>query len=394
MFRRIISFLGLQRSMMGLLTMAVLVGLGERMAERFLPVYLLALGASPLIPGFLSGLDNLLSALYSYPGGWLTAKLGYKRALALFNLIAMAGYLIVIAVPHWIAVIVGSLFFLSWSALSLPATMDLVSRVLPKTKQTMGVSLHSLVRRIPMALGPILGGVLIDLYGVTTGVRLSFGVAFLLGALSLALQQGLIEERREEKEAAAEGIWTLIAGMPTTLKRLLASDILVRFCEQIPYAYLAIWAMQHPQGARVSGTEFGILTAVEMVTALLIYIPVAYLADKGSKKPFVLITFFNFTLFPILLYFSTTFWMLIVAFVIRGLKEFGEPTRKALIMDLAPEGKKATTFGSYYLVRDIIVSFSAFAGAWLWQISPGLNLLAATACGALGTLLFAISRGR
>lgn len=41
------------------------------MAERFLPLYLGALGATPFIMGALNGFDNLLSALYSYPGGWL-----------------------------------------------------------------------------------------------------------------------------------------------------------------------------------------------------------------------------------------------------------------------------------------------------------------------------------
>ena len=56
---------------------------------------------------------------------------------------------------------------------------------------------------------------------------------------------------------------------------------------------------------------------------------------------------------------------MIVAFIIRGLKEFGEPTRKALIMDLAPEDKKAGIFGMYYLVRDVIVSFAAFGRASL-----------------------------
>ncbi|MDP3096866.1 MAG: hypothetical protein Q8M86_02860, partial [Syntrophales bacterium] len=91
--------------------------------------------------------------------------------------------------------------------------------------------------------------------------------------------------------------------------------------------------------------------------------------------------------------FSHTFWMMAAAFVIRGLKELGEPTRKALIMDLAPEDQKAGMFGLYYLLRDIVVSGAAFAGGFLWLFSPTVNLLAATACGLLGTIYFAI-RGR
>ena len=104
-------------------------------------------------------------------------------------------------------------------------------------------------------------------------------------------------------------------------------------------------------------------------------------------------TFVFFTLFPLMLYFSHSFWMLVAAFVLRGLKEFGEPTRKALIMDLAPEDRKAGMFGLYYLIRDMIVSVAAFGGAFLWQHSPALNLLTAFAFGALGTLWFAL-RGK
>ena len=60
-----------------------------------------------------------------------------------------------------------------------------------------------------------------------------------------------------------------------------------------------------------------------------------------------------------------------MAFVLRGLKEFGEPTRKALIMDLAPEDRKAADVRRlYYLFRDVIVSLAAFGGAFLWTISP------------------------
>jgi MFS family permease len=385
----IADFFGLKKSVVALLFMAILVGLGEKMAERFLPIYLLALGGGILSVGFLNGMDNLLSALYSFPGGYLSDRLGYKRALVVFNLIAMFGYLIVIVFPHWLAVIVGAAFFLSWSALSLPATMSLVSRVLPKEKRTMGVSVHSLVRRIPMALGPVIGGVLIGIYGEKTGIRLAFCVAILLGIVSLVFQQVMIADdgKRGTGEKSPSHLWRF---MSPDLRNLLVSDILIRFAEQIPYAFVVIWCIKMNG---ISALQFGLLTTIEMITAMLVYIPVAWLADRTGKKPFVLITFFNFTLFPLFLFFSHTFWMMAIAFVIRGLKEFGEPTRKALIMDLAPEEQKAGMFGLYYLIRDIIVSGAAFAGGFLWQFSPAVNLLAATFCGLLGTIYFAI-RGR
>jgi len=170
--------------------------------------------------------------------------------------------------------------------------------------------------------------------------------------------------------------------------------VLVRFCEQIPYAFVVIWAVgTAQQPGPVNALQFGVLRSIEMATAVLVYIPVAYLADRGHKKPFVVMTFVFFALFPLVLLYSRSFELLVVAFVLRGLKEFGEPTRKALIMDLAPENRKAGMFGLYYLIRDVVVSVAAFGGALLWTISPRVNLLTATAFGALGTVWFAL-RGR
>ena len=127
-----------------------------------------------------------------------------------------------------------------------------------------------------------------------------------------------------------------------------------------------------------------------MTTGVLVYIPVAWLVDRGTKKPFVLMTFVFFTLFPIMLLYSRSFEWLILAFFLRGLKEFGEPTRKALIMDLSPDRCKAGMFGLYYLIRDIFVSLAAFGGAFLWQISPQINFIAAFIFGIVGTIGFAI----
>ena len=393
---KISGFLGLQRSTVGMLGMVILVGMGERMAERFLPIYLMALGGGALSIGVLSGLDNLLSALYAFPGGYLSDRIGTKRALLVFNMIAMCGFVVVIAIPIWQAVLVGAILFLSWSAISLPATMSLVARVLPMNKRTMGVTMHSLVRRIPMALGPILGGVCIGLWGERDGVRLAF--ALLMAVVAAVLQQKLIEEDPPPSDENKGDVvpeknpLKLFALMSPSLKRLLAADILVRFCEQIPYAFVVVWSMK-VIAQPVTAVQFGVLTSVEMITAMLIYIPVAYLADRSTKKPFVVITFVFFTFFPLVLLFCRSFEWLVLAFILRGLKEFGEPTRKALIMDLAPENCKAGMFGLYYLLRDVVVSMAAVGGAFLWQIGPDVNFLVAFGCGVLGTVGFAV-RGK
>ena len=308
------SFLGLQRSTVGLLFMVVLLGMGERMAERFLPIYLMALGGGALSIGLLNGMDNLLSALYSFPGGYLSDRIGAKRSLLLFNLVAMLGFAIVILVPTWEAVLVGAVFFLSWSAISLPATLSLIHRVLPAEKRTMGVSMHSLVRRIPMALGPVVGGC-----ASACGANKK-AFAWLLslrwcwppgGGLPAETDRGTqcIQSASTCALSPEKNPFKLIGQMSPDLRGLLVTDILVRFCEQIPYAFVVVWCMKTIT-APVSALQFGLLTTIEMATAVLVYIPVAYLADRSAKKPFVAATFAFFTLFPLLLLYSRSFeWL-------------------------------------------------------------------------------------
>jgi MFS family permease len=367
------------------------------MAERFLPIYLLALGGGALAIGLLQAMDNLLSALYSFPGGYLADRIGTKRSLLVFNLVAMAGFGLVAVIPSWQAVLAGAVLFISWSAISLPATMSLIYKVLPQNKRTMGVTMHSLVRRIPMALGPVVGGVFIGVWGERYGVRLAFISALVLAAMGLLLQQRLLADDRSGSktvEGACElspekNPRKLLRLMNPAMKNLLVSDILIRFCEQIPYAFVVVWCMK-TIAEPVSAVQFGLLTTIEMATAVLVYIPVAYLADRSHKKPFVLITFVFFTFFPLILLYSHSFEWLLLAFVLRGLKEFGEPTRKSLIMDLSPDSCKAGMFGLYYLIRDVFVSAAALGGAILWQISPETNLITAFFFGVIGSAGFAV----
>ena len=222
-------------------------------------------------------------------------------------------------------------------------------------------------------------------------------MALAMTVAALFLQQRMIADDRPERVSSGDSCpltpeknpIKLLRIMNPAMKRLLVTDILIRFCEQIPYAFVVVWSMK-VIAEPVSALQFGWLTAIEMATAVLVYIPVAYLADRTTKKPFVLITFGFFTLFPLVLLFSRSFEWLMAAFVLRGLKEFGEPTRKSLIMDLAPETCQAGMFGLYYLIRDVVVSLAAFGGAMLWQISPETNLVTAFVFGIIGTAGFAV----
>jgi len=381
------EYLGLRPNLAALIGISLFLGLGERLGSRFIPKYLEALGASALLIGVYGSLENFMGALWSYPGGWLSDRFGVRTCLAFVNGIALAGFLLVAFVPTKWAVLGGAVLFMGWSAFSLPAGLKLVADLLPRTRRAMGVSMQSLARRFPKALGPLLGGLLITWLGVITGVRAAFAVAAAFALIAIVLQQRMIAADGRSTDLEPGPRPRALALLNPSLRGLLVSDILVRFSSEIPGVFVVLWVMNL---ARQTALTFGTLTFVEMTVAMVLYIPVAHFSDRMSRKPFVLITFFFFTLFPVLLYFSKSLLALYVAFTVRGLKEFGEPTRKALIAELASDRDRGRTVGVYYTVRDSVVTLAPLLGGVLWARSPEMTLWVAAAFGALGTTYFAL----
>ena len=135
-------------------------------------------------------------------------------------------------------------------------------------------------------------------------------------------------------------------------------------------------------------TRFG---AIQMTTSILVQIPAARLADRFGRKPFVIATFVAFSMFPIAVILSHSFAVLVVAFIVGGLREIGEPSRKALIVDLAQPDLRARSVGLYYLLRSLAITPAAFIGALLWRIDPVIPFVVAGTIGFLGTALFAFT---
>jgi len=389
---RLTDFFGLKRNLGILLVAILLIGAGEELWIRFLPKYLQALGASVFVIGLFDAFRTLLGAVYAYPGGVLVDRWGHRYAFLAFNLFSIAGYALVLAVPRWGAVIAGMFLFLSWTSFSLPASFSLIGATLTANRHAMGVGVQSVIKRVPIMIAPILGGYLIDHYGIVNGVRIGLSVSIALSAATLLVQLQLRERPREQSVTIDR--WNFrqsLRAFSKPLRRLLLSDILVRFCERIPFAWVVIYAMDH---VGVSAKEVGLLTSVEVIVASACIIPVSYFADKRGREPFVLVTFAFFTLFPLALWFSGSFAMLVLAFAIRGLKEFGDTSRKALIIGYCPSERRGQMIGAYYLVRDLLVSVGAFIGAWLWKIGPGANFVGAAVFGLAGTAVYFMASRR
>jgi len=171
-----------------LLASIFLIACAEELWSRFIPDYLRALGATVVIVAVYGTLKDFLDAIYQFPGGLLTHRLGYRRALLLFNALAIIGYVAFASARSWTIVIAALPLVMAWQRFSLPATFSLIGDTLPHGRRSMAFAYQSIVRRIPIVVAPIAGGSIITHFGIVSRMRIAIVGGVILAIVALILQ--------------------------------------------------------------------------------------------------------------------------------------------------------------------------------------------------------------
>jgi len=373
-----------------LLVATFLIFSGEELWSRFVPKYMVALGGSVLAVSAYGTLKDLLDAVYQFPGGILTARVGAKASLLLFNLLALGGYIAFAFAAHAWVIVAALPLVMAWQSFSLPATFSVVGDSLKKGEQTIGFAYQSIVRRVPTIAAPVIGGLLIGSFGLITGIRIAIAIGVGLAFTAAVIQMFYYRFQRSKPLRIADYVADA-AKLDPRLKMLLLADCFVRFGQGVGEVFIVLYAMQV---VGVSAAVFGALIALAMTTSIAVYLPVARLADAYGREPWVTLTYGFFALFPLVLALSATPAMLTLAFICMGLREIGEPPRKSLIVDLARPDRTSVDVGTYYLIRGLAVFPASLVGGILWRVSPHLTFFAAALVAAIGTLIFGLTLGR
>jgi len=382
---QVADYLSLERNVTIASASVFLLGLGEELWKKFLPKYLEALGASTPVIGLFGAAEIFFDAVYQYPGGWIADRLGRRSAFLIFVLLAAAGYLIYLFSPSWPFVFLGLALAMAWQSMASPAIFAIIADSLPQERRAMGFTVQSILKRVPIVIAPMIGGAFIAEFGVVRGIHLGLVVTLFIVALTLVLVHRINIEVRAAAATNIRGVWR---SFHMAMKHLLISDVIIRMCEGMT-GVLTILYVTNVHG--LSAARYGALIAIQMATSILVYVPAGKVADRVGRKPFVILTFICFALFPLAVVAARSFALLSVAFVIGGLREIGEPARKAMIVDFAREDMRARSVGLYYLIRGLSITPAAVIGGFLWKITPEVPFMIAAAIGLLGTLIFALT---
>ena len=379
------DYLSLERNVSIASASVFLLGFGEELWKKFIPKYLEALGASTPFIGLFGTATDFLDAVYQYPGGWISDGLGRRQSFLIFITLAGFGYLIFLLSPSWPFLFIAVAFTMAWQSMASPAIFAVIGDSLPRERRAMGFTLQSILKRVPIVIAPIIGGMLIASWGIVKGVQAGLVIALVLAAVTLLLVTRITLTIEPAKVTNIQGVWR---SFHSALKRLLVSDVIIRTCEGMT-GVLTILYVTNIKG--ISIAWYSTLIAIQMLTSIVVYLPAGKIADRIGRKPFVIATFLSFALFPLAVMLASSFSFLVLAFIVGGLREIGEPSRKAMIVDFAEEGVRARSVGLYYLVRSLSITPAALVGGLLWKIAPQVPFVTAAIIGMAGTVVFAIT---
>jgi MFS family permease len=402
----LVALLALNRSVGVVLISVLFFGLGEQLWNPFLPAYLQAkirpgldetvAGvslAALLAVGVYACLRNLFEAVCYVGGGQLTARLGDRGSLLLFGVLTIAGYALFLVWGTPAGAIVATLLIVGWEPLSVPVTFTTVGATVTRTSQGMAFALQSIQKRLPKILGPAVAGFVlaaaVDHYGsreagYVAGMRWLVAASLGLGVASLAIQLRWMPHHAPPPPGP--GAVAVVRQFPPALRRLLLAEVFTRWCDWLVREFVVLYLL----AARgLDAWTVGLLFALQNVTALLTYLPVGRLTAVVGLQPFIGLTFVFFALFPLSLALAPGGWGLMLAFVVYGLREIGEPARKALITSLVPAPIRAQGVGLYWGLRSVAICWASLVGAVVWyRLGPEALLYLAFVFGAIGSGIY------
>jgi len=399
------SWLGLNRSTLAVLVVIGGLGLAEEVWKPFMPLHLKDAARQLLPPeragdalleavkytAILAFLVNLLEGFGYIIGGTVAHRMGPRIALALSALPMLIGFTILLLTRQPWAIVCGGLLLTNWEPLSVPATFDVVGSEVPKNRRTIAFAVQSIQKRVPKMLGPWSGGLLLGI-----GFFLNLWVALGLVVLAVVLQAVLLPRMQPKEEPRPTALRQVLRQMPPDLRALLTAEIFLRWGDWFIRDFSVLYVVSV---LNRSEREAGFLLGLTSFAALVTYIPVGKLVDRAaSPKPFIGLTFFLFALFPLnmvlLPWVSSSLHLplmaaLVVVFVLNGLRELGEPARKALISSSFPKEYRARAVGLYWGMRSFAFCVSPLVAWLLWEeLGPKNMFLIGGAIGMLGTAWF------
>jgi MFS family permease len=248
-------------------------------------------------------------------------------------------------------------------------------------RRGLAFGLHRAMDNAGAVVGPLVAAVLL---GAGLGLREIFLWSVVPAVLCIALALTIREPQTHVTPAARRFDWRL-RDMPSALKRYLVVMVIFTLGNSSN-----MFLLLRAQELGVTQAQVPLLWAAVSAVAMLFSTPLSALSDRWGRKRLLLGGYLAYGAFYLALGALRDGGLLLFAlFAFYGLfMAATEGVEKALVADLAPEGRQGTAFGWFNLTVGVMLLPASVVFGWLYQtFSPWAAFAFSASCAGLAALL-------
>ena len=335
--------------------------MGVGFVVPFLPIFVRELGASGFTLGLLVAGFSLSMGLVQPLAGSFSDNHGRKRFLSAgLAIFAVCGFgynltnsVLDIMVVRFVQGIGAGMVF--------PVAMAYMADRAPPQYEGRYMGLFNMSVMAGIGSGPVIGGILKDLFGITAAFYgMGFASSFALLLVVIALPES--RARKVDKESTP-----LLAVFLSIIKdRRMRGVLLVRVSMMLAMISTFVFLpVMMSEVLKASATMIGIVITSRTLVSAALQFPSGWLADRYSRVMLTIISVLSVAGIVSLLGFSTEVWHVMIIFLLMGVGEaLFLPTTSALAM----EGGQVFGMGATMGVFNTALTLGMFIGS----ISAGL----------------------
>ena len=364
----------------------VLFAIGQGAALPVIPLFAKDLGASVAFAATIVGLRGWGTMVFDLPAGAMIARFGERRSM-LFGTIALAVMPFIILVSRSPIVFAALVFVMGCSfAIWQLARLAYVTERAPLEVRGRALSLLGGTNRVGNLIGPLVGGVAAEAYGLET----AFWLQAVLSVAASAVMYLLV---RADDHAPAEmshsGIYGRFATVVVEHRKVFLTaglaTVAIQVLRRSREAAIPLWG----DSIGMSPSQIGFILSGSILIEVLLFYPTGIVMDRWGRKwtgvPCLVFMAIGLMLFP----FAHSFTGLLLAGMVTGLgKGFGAGIAMTLGADFSPAVGRNEFLGVWRLVGDIGGAAGPMViGGLAGPIGLGGAIVASGGLGALGAIV-------
>lgn len=294
---RLQRFFYLPRNAWILTSTSAIWSVGAAMANPYQSVYFASLGATPFVIGLLVAYGTGITVLALLLGGYIADTWGRRRVVILFSWVSVVSAFVYCLIDSS-SLIILPLSLASVASMYTPAFNSIMMDSIEPSDRIRGFAVFSAINTIPSIFAPSLGGVLVDRFGVTPGLRLCYLGSGLFGIIGVAIRSLKLKETYAGnkvvtkksltsyfKNPFVEGIRAVRKSDPV-VKKLLLYVTLAGIGTGLTSPYVSIYVVDY---LRINAFSYSIVVDLAGAATVCLLLLVVFLIRRlGSKRSILL----------------------------------------------------------------------------------------------------------